>query len=108
MPWLSGVAENQMLTVVWGDSQHCSLHLPEHMEDTANRLIFTLSLIKEMKMTFMKGLPLLLLVASLCSHAALQPDRTRIVFNANDKATSLRVDNRSDKLPYLAYSLARK
>ncbi|WP_409450999.1 hypothetical protein, partial [Escherichia coli] len=21
------------------DSQHCSLHLPEHMEDTANRLI---------------------------------------------------------------------
>lgn len=50
-------------------------------------------------MTFMKGLPLLLLVASLCSHAALQPDRTRIVFNANDKATSLRVDNRSDKLP---------
>lgn len=51
-------------------------------------------------MTFMKGLPLLLLVASLCSHAALQPDRTRIVFNANDKATSLRVDNRSDKLPY--------
>lgn len=55
-------------------------------------------------MTFMKGLPLLLLVASLCSYAALQPDRTRIVFNANDKATSLRVDNRSDKLPYLAYS----
>lgn len=55
-------------------------------------------------MTFMEGLPLLLLVASLCSHAALQPDRTRIVFNANDKATSLRVDNRSDKLPYLAYS----
>ena len=55
-------------------------------------------------MTFMKGLPLLLLVASLCSHAALQPDRTRIVFNANDKATSLRVDNRSNKLPYLAYS----
>lgn len=42
-------------------------------------------------MTFMKGLPLLLLVASLCSYAALQPDRTRIVFNANDKATSLRV-----------------
>lgn len=37
--WLSGVAENQKFTVVWGDSQHCSLHLPEHMEDTANRLI---------------------------------------------------------------------
>ena len=29
-------------------------------------------------MTFMKGLPLLL-VASLCSHAALQPDRTLIL-----------------------------
>ncbi|KAE9947821.1 molecular chaperone, partial [Escherichia coli] len=27
-------------------------------------------------MTFMKGLPLLLLIASLCSYAALQPDRT--------------------------------
>ncbi|MGU0043637.1 hypothetical protein ACVXHA_17250 [Escherichia coli] len=39
MPALSGVAENQKFTVVWGDSQHCSLHLPEHMEDTANRLI---------------------------------------------------------------------
>ncbi|MFO6427357.1 FimD/PapC C-terminal domain-containing protein [Escherichia coli] len=37
--WLSGVAENQKFTVVWGDSQHCSLHLPEHMEDAANRLI---------------------------------------------------------------------
>lgn len=37
--WLSGVAENQKFTVVWGDNQHCSLHLPEHMEDTANRLI---------------------------------------------------------------------
>lgn len=50
-------------------------------------------------MTFMKGLPLLLLIASLCSYAALQPDRTRIVFNANDKATSLRVDNRAINSP---------
>ena len=32
--WLSGVAENQKFTVVWGDSQHYSLHLPEHMEKT--------------------------------------------------------------------------
>ncbi|HAG7355638.1 TPA: fimbrial biogenesis outer membrane usher protein [Escherichia coli] len=37
--WLSGVAENQQFTVIWGDSQRCSIHLPEHMEDTANRLI---------------------------------------------------------------------
>ncbi|RZM98343.1 molecular chaperone [Escherichia sp. E4930] len=55
-------------------------------------------------MTIFKGMPLILLIVSLCSHAALQPDRTRIVFNANDKATSLRIENRSDKLPYLAYS----
>ncbi len=55
-------------------------------------------------MTFVKGFPLILLVASMCSHGAVQPDRTRIIFNSKDKATSLRVENRSDKLPYLAYS----
>lgn len=41
---------------------------------------------------------------SVQSCGFLQPDRTRIVFDANNKATSLRVENRSDKLPYLAYS----
>ena len=55
-------------------------------------------------MTFIKGLPLILLAVSLGSNAAVQPDRTRVVFNANDKATSLRIENQSDKLPYLAYS----
>src|SRR5699024_1838803 len=65
---------------------------------------FTLSLIKEKRMTFIKGLPLMLLTISLGCNAAVQPDRTRIVFNANDKATSLRIENQSDKLPYLAYS----
>ncbi len=55
-------------------------------------------------MTFIKGLPLILLTVSTGSYAAVQPDRTRIVFNANDKATSLRIENQSDKLPYLAYS----
>lgn len=55
-------------------------------------------------MTFVKGFPLILLVASMCSHGAVQPDRTRIIFNSKDKATNLRVENRSDKLPYLAYS----
>ena len=55
-------------------------------------------------MTFVKGFPLIRLVASMCSHGAVQPDRTRIIFNSKDKATSLRVENRSDKLPYLAYS----
>lgn len=43
-------------------------------------------------MTFVKGFPLILLVASLCSHGAVQPDRTRIIFNSKDKATSLRVE----------------
>ena len=55
-------------------------------------------------MTFIKGLPLMLLTISLGCNAAVQPDRTRIVFNANDKATSPRIENQSDKLPYLAYS----
>ena len=55
-------------------------------------------------MTFIKGLPLILLAVSLGSNAAVQPDRTRVVFNANDKATSLRIENQSDKLPYLEYS----
>ncbi len=55
-------------------------------------------------MTFIKGLPLMLLTISLGCNAAVQPIRTRIVFNANDKATSLRIENQSDKLPYLAYS----
>lgn len=36
-------------------------------------------------MTFIKGLPLMLLTISLGCNAAVQPDRTRIVFNANDK-----------------------
>lgn len=36
-------------------------------------------------MTFIKGLPLILLAVSLGSNAAVQPDRTRVVFNANEK-----------------------
>lgn len=55
-------------------------------------------------MTICKGMFLILLTTSLYSHAAVQPDRTRIVFDANTKATSLRVENRSEKQPYLAYS----
>ncbi len=47
-------------------------------------------------MTFIKGLPLMLLTISLGCNAAVQPDRTRIVFNANDKATSLRIENQSE------------
>ena len=51
-------------------------------------------------MTFIKGLPLMLLTISLGCNAAVQPDRTRIVFNANDNATSLRIDNLSGILRY--------
>lgn len=36
--WLSGVAENQLFTVVWGE-QSCIIHLPERLEDTTKRLI---------------------------------------------------------------------
>ncbi len=106
--WLSGVDENQQFTVHWGDQKTCAIHLPEHLEDVTNRLIFTLSLIKEKTMTFVKGFPLILLVASMCSHGAVQPDRTRIIFNSKDKATSLRVENRSEKLPLPRLFMDRK
>lgn len=55
-------------------------------------------------MTLYRGIPLLLLAFSLCGQAALQPDRTRVIFNSNEKASSLKIDNQSPKDPYLAYS----
>ncbi|WP_213133178.1 fimbrial biogenesis chaperone [Citrobacter sp. FP75] len=55
-------------------------------------------------MTLRKGLPIVLLALSLTSHAAIQPDRTRIIFNGNEKASSLKIENQSKQLPYLAYS----
>ncbi|WES69840.1 molecular chaperone [Superficieibacter sp. HKU1] len=55
-------------------------------------------------MTFYRGLPLLLLTISLCGQAALQPDRTRIIFDGKQKATSLKIENQSPQAPYLAYS----
>ncbi|WP_249451965.1 FimD/PapC C-terminal domain-containing protein, partial [Acinetobacter indicus] len=36
--WLSGVAENHLVTVVWG-GQCCIIHLPERLEDKTKRLI---------------------------------------------------------------------
>ncbi|EII9935690.1 fimbrial biogenesis outer membrane usher protein [Escherichia coli] len=36
--WLSGVDENQQFTVLWGDNQSCTIHLPEHVEDISKRL----------------------------------------------------------------------
>ncbi|MDM9276129.1 fimbria/pilus periplasmic chaperone, partial [Citrobacter koseri] len=55
-------------------------------------------------MALFKGLPIVLLALSLTSQAAIQPDRTRIIFNGNDKASSLKIENQSKQLPYLAYS----
>ena len=55
-------------------------------------------------MTFLKALPVLLITTSLCSQAAIQPDRTRIIFNSTDKASSLKLENQSKRQPYLAYS----
>lgn len=55
-------------------------------------------------MTLSKALSLVLLVLSMASHAAILPDRTRIIFNSADKASSLKLENQSKALPYLAYS----
>lgn len=57
-----------------------------------------------MKLTPLKSLFLMLIGASLTTHAAINLDRTRIVFSENDKASSLKVDNQSKALPYLALS----
>ncbi|WP_105198196.1 fimbrial biogenesis chaperone [Escherichia albertii] len=55
-------------------------------------------------MTYYRVIPLFFLAATLCSHAALQPDRTRVVFNGNEKASSVKIENKSPGDPYLAYS----
>ncbi len=57
-----------------------------------------------MKLTPLKTLCLMLLGTALNAHAAINLDRTRIVFPENDKASSLKVDNQSKALPYLALS----
>ncbi|HCR3983774.1 TPA: molecular chaperone [Kluyvera ascorbata] len=55
-------------------------------------------------MTPMKGLLWLLLTLSFTSQAAVSPDRTRVIFNGDNKAASLKLTNASKDLPYLAYS----
>jgi P pilus assembly protein, chaperone PapD len=55
-------------------------------------------------MTIIKAIPYLFMAASLYSQAAIQPDRTRIIFNSDDKASSLKLENQSKRQPYLAYS----
>lgn len=55
-------------------------------------------------MTLSKALCILVLLIPIAGLSAIQPDRTRIVFNSNEKASSLKLENQSKKLPYLAYS----
>lgn len=57
-----------------------------------------------MKHSPLKFLCLMLIGTSLTTHAAINLDRTRIVFPQSDKASSLKVDNQSKSLPYLALS----
>lgn len=55
-------------------------------------------------MTKLKGMTLLFLVATQLGYAAVLPDRTRVIFNAADKASSVKISNQSTVNPYLAYS----
>ena len=57
-----------------------------------------------MKLTPFKSLCLMLISTAFTAHAAINLDRTRIIFSESDKATSLKVDNQSKALPYLALS----
>jgi len=57
-----------------------------------------------MKLTPFKSLCLVLISTVFTAHAAINLDRTRIIFSESDKATSLKVDNQSKALPYLALS----
>lgn len=57
-----------------------------------------------MKLTPLKSLCLILLSTAFTTHAAINLDRTRIVFPESDKASSLKVENQSKALPYLALS----
>lgn len=57
-----------------------------------------------MKFTPLNALCLMVLGTALNVQAAINLDRTRIVFPESDKASSLKVDNQSKALPYLALS----
>ena len=57
-----------------------------------------------MKLTLLKSLCLMLVGTAFTTHAAVNLDRTRIVFPESDKASSLKIENQSKALPYLALS----
>ncbi|MGU3489073.1 fimbrial biogenesis chaperone [Enterobacter bugandensis] len=57
-----------------------------------------------MKFFPLKSLCLMLIGTAFTTHAAINLDRTRIIFPESDKASSLKVDNQSKALPYLALS----
>jgi P pilus assembly chaperone PapD len=54
-----------------------------------------------MKLTPLKSLCLMLIGTAFATQAAINLDRTRIVFPETDKASSLKVDNQSKTLPIL-------
>ncbi|EGT0662640.1 fimbria/pilus periplasmic chaperone [Citrobacter werkmanii] len=47
-------------------------------------------------------LSVLLLAVPLASHSAIMPDRTRVIFNGNDKSVTITLKNSNATLPYLA------
>ncbi|WP_230353751.1 molecular chaperone [Lelliottia sp. WAP21] len=57
-----------------------------------------------MKLRSLTTLCLLLAGTTFAAHAAINLDRTRLVFPESDKASSLKIDNESKTLPYLALS----
>lgn len=48
--------------------------------------------------------PIAIAVNPLTTQAAIAPDRIRVIFNDSSKAASLKLENASKDLPYLAYS----
>ncbi|WOE31663.1 MULTISPECIES: molecular chaperone [unclassified Acinetobacter] len=51
---------------------------------------------------FSKSLTIFCFIVPSLSYASLSLDRTRVIYNEQDKAISLNISNSSEKLPYLA------
>lgn len=57
-----------------------------------------------MKLMTVHPFAVALLLTNVAAHAAIVPDRTRVVFNEGEQAAVVTVANRSDKYPYLVQS----
>jgi fimbrial chaperone protein len=53
---------------------------------------------------FARGCIASLLLAATAAHASIQPDRTRVILNEGEQATTVTLSNRSDRFPYLVQS----